>query len=229
MMPHLVVFVLLFSLTYTSAVIPALGTLGHQPMSPANSADKNPASSEAVNKVNPSSAAEIKQQSAAVINVKSNPFSQDSGNGNENTKNLEDDKIDTSKDGNKEQPLRPKTETLDTSKTVVPQPPKQIPNKVVTSASKNVTGPFPIPPNSKEDIIQSGALLRGFYVFLGLSALTMIYFLFRSYRLRHGSQPSTTVRKYGITARRSDMEMRPLELDDEDDDTLFEIGSPNTR
>ncbi|KAK5648514.1 hypothetical protein RI129_003406 [Pyrocoelia pectoralis] len=75
-----------------------------------------------------------------------------------------------------------------------------------------------------KDLIQSGALLRGFYVFLGLSAVVVFYFIFRSYRLRHGSQVSTTVKKYGVTARRSDLEMRRLELDDDDDDTLFEIN-----
>ncbi|KAB0803966.1 hypothetical protein PPYR_00936 [Photinus pyralis] len=75
-----------------------------------------------------------------------------------------------------------------------------------------------------KDLLQSGALLRGFYVFIGLSAVVVFYFVYRSYRLRNGAQAPSTVRKYGVTARRSDLEMRRLELDDDDDDTIFEIN-----
>ncbi|KAF2884235.1 hypothetical protein ILUMI_21927 [Ignelater luminosus] len=97
----------------------------------------------------------------------------------------------------------------------------------ITKENKSSTlQPQVMPKNLKEEM-QSGALLRGFYVFVGLSVVIMMYFIFRSYRLRHGSQPSTTVRKYGVTARRSDMEMRPLELEEDDDDTLFEINNRN--
>lgn len=44
------------------------------------------------------------------------------------------------------------------------------------------------------------------------------------FRLRPGAPPPTTVRKYGIVGRRSDMEMLPLPLEEEDDDTVFEMG-----
>ncbi|KAK4884572.1 hypothetical protein RN001_000843 [Aquatica leii] len=98
-------------------------------------------------------------------------------------------------------------------------------NKDKNHINSTTLASIPIRANFKNDLLQSGALLRGFYVFLGLSIITVFYFVYRSYRLRHGSQPSTTVKKYGITARRSDMEMRPLELDDEDDDTLFEVNT----
>lgn len=38
------------------------------------------------------------------------------------------------------------------------------------------------------------------------------------------------VQKYGVRANRADIEMRPLPLDEEeDDDTLFEIGNGTTR
>lgn len=38
------------------------------------------------------------------------------------------------------------------------------------------------------------------------------------------------VQKYGVRANRSDIEMRPLPLDDEeDDDTVFEIGNNTNR
>lgn len=40
-----------------------------------------------------------------------------------------------------------------------------------------------IPKKIRDDIVQSGALLRGFYVFLGLSLLIIMYLFFRSNRL----------------------------------------------
>ncbi|KAF5291340.1 hypothetical protein FQA39_LY03491 [Lamprigera yunnana] len=113
--------------------------------------------------------------------------------------------------------VKPKEDKVDESKSL----PK---NNAKTSNSSTF---IPIRERDKNDLLQSGALLRGFYVFLGLSVLTVFYFVYRSYRLRHGSQPSTTVKKYGVTARRSDLEMRPLELDDDDDDTLFEVNNQN--
>lgn len=71
----------------------------------------------------------------------------------------------------------------------------------------------------------NGALLRSFYVFLGMSGLVVIYISFRTCRLRSGAPPPTIVRKYGVVGRRSDMEMLPLPLnEEEDDDTLFEVG-----
>lgn len=39
-----------------------------------------------------------------------------------------------------------------------------------------------IPKKIKDDILQSGALMRGFFVFLGLSMMIILYLFFRSYR-----------------------------------------------
>lgn len=48
------------------------------------------------------------------------------------------------------------------------------------------------------------------------------------YRLRSGSQPPKMVRKYGVRARREDVEMVPLPLDDEEEeDIVFELNQNN--
>lgn len=70
--------------------------------------------------------------------------------------------------------------------------------------------------------LNSGALLRGFYVFVGLTTLALAYMVFRSFRLNKSR--TQMVRKYGVLAHKQDMEMRPLPLDedDEDDTTVFD-------
>lgn len=86
--------------------------------------------------------------------------------------------------------------------------------------------------NSEEDPTGSGAALRLFYVMLGLSVLCLMYFVIKSYRLRKGSQPSASqqIRKYGVMARRGDVEMLPLPLEEEeDDDTVFDVGNHSNR
>lgn len=46
--------------------------------------------------------------------------------------------------------------------------------------------------------------------------------------MRPGAPAPATVRKYGIIGRRSDMEMQPLPLnEDDDDDTLFDAVRQN--
>ncbi|KAK2578155.1 hypothetical protein KPH14_001351 [Odynerus spinipes] len=73
--------------------------------------------------------------------------------------------------------------------------------------------------------LNSGALLRGFYVFVGLGILVMAYMVFRRSRL---SKPrAQMVRKYGILAHRQDVEMRPLPLEEEDDEdtTVFDASN----
>ena len=72
--------------------------------------------------------------------------------------------------------------------------------------------------------LNSGALLRGFFVFVGLSVIALAYMLFRSFRLN--KNPTQMVRKYGILAHKQDIEMRPLPLDEEDDDdtTVFDVS-----
>ncbi|XP_018321484.1 uncharacterized protein LOC108734421 [Agrilus planipennis] len=80
----------------------------------------------------------------------------------------------------------------------------------------------------QKDSMQYGPLLRGFYVFVSLSALVLIYFVFRSYRIRRNRQSSVKVKKYGVVTRRNDIEMRRLELEEEDDENLFDIEQHRT-
>ncbi|EZA56936.1 uncharacterized protein LOC105277901 isoform X2 [Ooceraea biroi] len=71
----------------------------------------------------------------------------------------------------------------------------------------------------------TGALIRGFLVFVGLSILVMAYIVFRSFRL--SKTRAQLVRKYGILAHRQDVEMRPLPLEEEDDEdtTVFDASN----
>lgn len=46
------------------------------------------------------------------------------------------------------------------------------------------------------------------------------------YRLKNGSSSPSIVQKYGIRANRSDLEMQPLPLEEEEDEeTVFEVGN----
>ncbi|KFM80197.1 Membrane protein, partial [Stegodyphus mimosarum] len=70
--------------------------------------------------------------------------------------------------------------------------------------------------------IKSGALQRTAYVALGIMSVIVIFFIVRGIRLRHKKSKS---RKYGIiTSTVSDMEMEPLDRDDEEEEdaTLFD-------
>ncbi|KAL2735213.1 membrane protein FAM174-like [Vespula squamosa] len=73
--------------------------------------------------------------------------------------------------------------------------------------------------------LNSGALLRGFCVFIGLSILVMAYIVFRSFRFSRTR--AQMIRKYGILAHRQDVEMRPLPLEEEDDEdtTVFDASN----
>lgn len=73
--------------------------------------------------------------------------------------------------------------------------------------------------------LNSGALLRGFCVFIGLSILVMAYIVFRNFRL--SKTRAQMIRKYGILAHRQDVEMRPLPLEEEDDEdtTVFDASN----
>lgn len=75
------------------------------------------------------------------------------------------------------------------------------------------------------DTLNPGALLRGIYVFVGLSVLVMAYIVFRSFRF--SKTRAQMVRKYGILAHRQDVEMRPLPLEEEDDEdtTVFDASN----
>lgn len=80
---------------------------------------------------------------------------------------------------------------------------------------------------SSEDhtTFNAGALVRGFLVFVGLSILVMAYIVFRSFRL--SKTRAQLVRKYGVLTHRQDVEMRPLPLEEEDDEdtTVFDASN----
>lgn len=68
-------------------------------------------------------------------------------------------------------------------------------------------------------------LMRAFYVLIGVTAIVVIYFGVRAWRLR---RKRNKTKKYGlITGRGADYEMAPLDADDDDDDedtTVFEMN-----
>ncbi|XP_034246812.1 membrane protein FAM174A-like [Thrips palmi] len=66
------------------------------------------------------------------------------------------------------------------------------------------------------------ALMRGFYVFVGLSIIVMAYIAWKSF----GKRP-TQIHRYGVVGNRDDLEMAPLDSDDGDDDdtTHFDISN----
>jgi hypothetical protein len=74
--------------------------------------------------------------------------------------------------------------------------------------------------------MESGALLRGVAVVVALTVIVIIYMALKTYCSKR-SKP-LMVNKYGVRTRRSDIEMTPLPLDEDDEDeTLFEVSSAN--
>lgn len=69
--------------------------------------------------------------------------------------------------------------------------------------------------------------LKIFKLDLALTKTSICVFYFS---IRKGAPQSTHVSKYGVRARRGDVEMLPLPLDeDTEDDTVFDIGNhPNS-
>ncbi|CAH0551675.1 unnamed protein product [Brassicogethes aeneus] len=75
--------------------------------------------------------------------------------------------------------------------------------------------------------LEAGAVVRGVWVFVGISVLFIMYMAFQTYKKRN--HRPVIVKKYGIKTRRTDVEMEPLPLDEDDDDeTLFDLGSLRT-
>ncbi|XP_044740382.1 uncharacterized protein LOC123301615 [Chrysoperla carnea] len=74
--------------------------------------------------------------------------------------------------------------------------------------------------------LTADTFIRGFYVFMGFGIIVLVYMGIKTIRVNQPPTPDTTVRKYGIKAKRGDLEMLPLPLaEDEDDDTLFDVGN----
>ncbi|ESO88182.1 hypothetical protein LOTGIDRAFT_234730 [Lottia gigantea] len=71
-------------------------------------------------------------------------------------------------------------------------------------------------------------LLRTLYVLIALTSIIVVYFMVRAFRLRHKRNKS---RKYGLITAPNDLEMAPLdqEDDDEDDMTVFELNGGHKR
>ncbi|CAD5122551.1 DgyrCDS10966 [Dimorphilus gyrociliatus] len=63
---------------------------------------------------------------------------------------------------------------------------------------------------------QKPVVWRSFFVFIGLAAIVLIYFGIRAIRLKRKKS-----RKYGVLTN-TDMELTPLDAEDEDDMTLFD-------
>lgn len=101
-------------------------------------------------------------------------------------------------------------------------------SKSATDTNKTVHTTEPQKERSSEGhatSLNAGALKRGFYVFVGLSVLVMAYIVFRSFKL--SKTRAQMVRKYGVLAHRQDVEMRPLPLEEEDDEdtTVFDASN----
>lgn len=72
--------------------------------------------------------------------------------------------------------------------------------------------------------LTSGAITRGILVFVAISFLFILYVGLKTCRRKSGDKKHTMVRKYGIRARRTDVEMEPLPLsDDDEDETVFDL------
>ncbi|XP_018576938.1 uncharacterized protein LOC108915403 [Anoplophora glabripennis] len=77
--------------------------------------------------------------------------------------------------------------------------------------------------------IESGAVMRGIFVFVGITMICIMYIGFKTY-FRKGNKKSPLIKKYGVKTRRSDIEMEPLPLDeDEEDETVFDLGNVTNR
>ncbi|XP_050501132.1 uncharacterized protein LOC126881120 [Diabrotica virgifera virgifera] len=147
-------------------------------------------------------------------------------------KSAQSDNTDTNKETHKEpavqisaKPAKPVTHS-DSSSSVKKDSVKQTPHNQTTSvtkAEKVLDGNNDVPESNSAQA-ESGAVIRGVLVFGGLGLIFLIYVGVRTYRRRK----MPIIRKYGVRARRSDVEMRPLPLDDdEEDETVFDLSHLN--
>ncbi|XP_043288987.1 uncharacterized protein [Venturia canescens] len=93
----------------------------------------------------------------------------------------------------------------------------KLPTDSISSSEPSTVG-------HSQPAVNAGALFRGLYVLGGLSVIALAYMVFRSFGVN--KQRPQMIRKYGILAHKQDIEMRPLPLDedDEDDTTVFDVS-----
>lgn len=73
------------------------------------------------------------------------------------------------------------------------------------------------------ELYEKGTIKRAFFVLIGITALVVIYFIVRTVKSRRKRSKS---KKYGVISMPgNDLEMAPLDADDEEDDvTVFEVN-----
>ncbi|TGZ53276.1 uncharacterized protein [Temnothorax longispinosus] len=103
--------------------------------------------------------------------------------------------------------------------------PKPLPSDIAVANKTSHTADTSNESSEGHTSFNTGALVRGFLVFVGLSILVMAYIVFRSFRL--SKTRAQLVRKYGVLTHRQDVEMRPLPLEEEDDEdtTVFDASN----
>ncbi|XP_050292796.1 membrane protein FAM174A-like [Anthonomus grandis grandis] len=74
--------------------------------------------------------------------------------------------------------------------------------------------------------IDSKAIYRGMLVFVTCGLIFVLYVGIKTYRRRKYDKSHTIIRKYGVRTNRSDLEMEPLPLsDDDEDETVFDLSA----
>ncbi|XP_070542349.1 membrane protein FAM174-like [Ptychodera flava] len=94
-------------------------------------------------------------------------------------------------------------------------------NKTGDPSGNNSGSTIPSLFNTNTDVVK-----RMMYVLVGVTGIVVVYFVFRAVRVRRRKSKS---KKYGVlTTPGGDMEMAPLDQEDEEDDmTVFDVN--NTR
>ncbi|XP_071530806.1 uncharacterized protein [Panulirus ornatus] len=72
--------------------------------------------------------------------------------------------------------------------------------------------------------ISSEAVLRGFYVFVGVGTIVLLYIVIKLLRLRR----RRATRKYRVLSHNDDQEMFPLAADDGDDEEIYNAADHQT-
>ncbi|XP_030764796.1 uncharacterized protein LOC115889029 [Sitophilus oryzae] len=95
-------------------------------------------------------------------------------------------------------------------------------NTIISNKTNQITNP--IINQINDDDVETGAVSRAILVFVAISIIFILYVAFKTYRRKNVDKRRVLVTKYGVRARRSDVEMVPLPLSDEDEDeTVFDL------